>query len=40
MEDKFLARHIAGAKYEELEGIDYHPYVGDQDAIVDRVENS
>ena len=35
---KFLARHIAGAKYEELEGIDYHPYVGDQDAIVDRVE--
>ena len=35
---KYLARHIAGAAYEELEGIDYHPYVGDQDAILDRIE--
>ena len=35
---KYLARHIAGATYVELNGIDYHPYVGDQDAILDRVE--
>ena len=35
---KYLARHIAGATYVELDGIDYHPYVGDQDAILDRVE--
>jgi len=35
---KYLARHIAGATFVELEGIDYHPYVGDQDAILDRVE--
>jgi pimeloyl-ACP methyl ester carboxylesterase len=35
---KYLARHIAGATYVELNGVDYHPYVGDQDAILDRVE--
>lgn len=35
---RYLARHIAGATYVELDGIDYHPYVGDQDAILDRVE--
>jgi hypothetical protein len=35
---KYLARHIAGARFVELEGSDYHPYVGDQDAILDRVE--
>ena len=35
---KYLAEHIAGAEYVELAGVDYHPYVGDQDAILDRVE--
>ena len=35
---KYLAEHIAGAEYVELDGVDYHPYVGDQDAILDRVE--
>lgn len=35
---KFLARHIPGAQYVELDGVDYHPYVGDQDAILDSVE--
>src|SRR5437763_337920 len=35
---KFLAEHIDGAQFVELEGVDYHPYVGDQDAILDRVE--
>jgi pimeloyl-ACP methyl ester carboxylesterase len=35
---RYLARHIAGAEYVELEGVDYHPYVGDQDAILDPIE--
>lgn len=35
---KYLAEHISGAKFEELEGNDYHPYVGDQDAILDHIE--
>lgn len=35
---KYLAAHIAGAAFEELQGVDYHPFVGDQDAILDRVE--
>jgi pimeloyl-ACP methyl ester carboxylesterase len=35
---KYLAQHIAGASYVELPGVDYHPYVGDQDAILDPIE--
>ncbi|MEY2565978.1 MAG: hypothetical protein QOE35_507 [Actinomycetota bacterium] len=35
---KYLAAHIPGAVYEELDGVDYHPYVGDQDAILDRIQ--
>jgi class 3 adenylate cyclase len=35
---RYLAAHIPGATYKELEGRDYHPYVGDQDAILDPVE--
>jgi pimeloyl-ACP methyl ester carboxylesterase len=35
---KYLAQHIAGASYVELPGVDYHPYVGDQDAILDPME--
>ncbi len=35
---KYLAEHLVGAQFEELEGDDYHPYVGDQDAILDRIE--
>ncbi len=35
---KYLAQHIEGAQYVELPGADYHPYVGDQDAILDPIE--
>ncbi len=35
---KYLAEHIPGAKFVELPGNDYHPYVGDQDAILDPIE--
>jgi pimeloyl-ACP methyl ester carboxylesterase len=35
---KYLADNIVGAQFEELVGDDYHPYVGDQDAILDRIE--
>jgi class 3 adenylate cyclase len=33
-----LASHIPGAKYVEVPGSDHLPYVGDQDAIVDEIE--
>jgi len=37
-EGRDLARRIPGAKYVELPGIDHLPFVGDQDAIVDEIE--
>lgn len=35
---RYLAEHIAGARYVELEGIDSLPFVGDSDAIIEEVE--
>jgi class 3 adenylate cyclase len=35
---RYLASHIPGAKYVEVPGSDHLPYVGDQDAIVDEIE--
>jgi class 3 adenylate cyclase/pimeloyl-ACP methyl ester carboxylesterase len=35
---KYLAEHIPGAQYAEFEGVDFQPFVGDQDAIVDSIE--
>ncbi len=35
---RYLAEHIEGARYVELEGIDSLPFVGDSDAIVEEVE--
>jgi hypothetical protein len=35
---KYLAEHLPGARFVELQGNDYHPYVGDQDAILDPIE--
>jgi class 3 adenylate cyclase len=35
---RYLAEHIDGARYVELEGIDSLPFVGDSDAIVEEVE--
>ncbi len=37
-EGRDTARRIPGAKYVELPGIDHLPFVGDQDAIVDEIE--
>ncbi len=34
----YLAEHIPGARYIELEGIDSFPFVGDSEAIVEEVE--
>jgi class 3 adenylate cyclase/pimeloyl-ACP methyl ester carboxylesterase len=34
----YLAEHIPGARYVELEGIDSFPFVGDSDAFVEEVE--
>jgi class 3 adenylate cyclase len=34
----YLAEHIAGARYVELEGVDSLPFVGDSDAIVEEIE--
>ncbi len=34
----YLAKHIPGARYVELEGIDSFPFVGDGDAILEEVE--
>jgi class 3 adenylate cyclase len=36
---RYLADHIPGARYVELDGIDSLPFVGDSDAIIDEVEN-
>ncbi|HLM85246.1 MAG TPA: adenylate/guanylate cyclase domain-containing protein [Solirubrobacteraceae bacterium] len=35
---RYLAEHIPGARYVELEGVDSFPFVGDSDAIVEEVE--
>ncbi len=35
---RYLAEHIAGARYVELEGIDSFPFVGDSDAILEEIE--
>jgi class 3 adenylate cyclase len=35
---RYLAEHIDGARYVELEGIDSFPFLGDSDAIVEEVE--
>jgi class 3 adenylate cyclase/pimeloyl-ACP methyl ester carboxylesterase len=35
---RYLASHIPGAKYVEVPGSDHLPYVGDQDAIIDEIE--
>lgn len=35
---RYLAKHIAGARYVELEGVDSLPFVGDSDAILEEVE--
>jgi class 3 adenylate cyclase/pimeloyl-ACP methyl ester carboxylesterase len=35
---RYLAKHIAGARYVELEGVDSLPFIGDSDAIVDEIE--
>jgi class 3 adenylate cyclase len=35
---RYLAEHIDGARYVELEGIDSLPFLGDSDAIVEEVE--
>jgi pimeloyl-ACP methyl ester carboxylesterase/DNA-binding winged helix-turn-helix (wHTH) protein len=37
-EGRFVAERIPGAKFVELPGNDHLPFVGDQDAILDRVE--
>ena len=35
---RYMAAHIPGAKVVELPGSDYFPYLGDQDAILDEIE--
>jgi class 3 adenylate cyclase len=35
---RYLAEHIAGARYVELDGVDSLPFVGDSDAIVEEIE--
>ena len=35
---RYLAEHIPGARYVELEGIDSFPFVGDSDAILEEIE--
>jgi class 3 adenylate cyclase/pimeloyl-ACP methyl ester carboxylesterase len=35
---RYLAEHIPGARYLELDGIDSFPFIGDTDAIVEEVE--
>jgi pimeloyl-ACP methyl ester carboxylesterase/class 3 adenylate cyclase len=38
-EGRFVAEQIPGSKYIELSGIDHLPFVGDQDEIVDEIED-
>ncbi len=35
---RYLAEHIEGAKYVELQGVDEHPWSGDQDGLIDEIE--
>ena len=35
---RYMGAHISGAKVVELPGSDYFPYLGDQDAILDEIE--
>ncbi|MFZ1156116.1 MAG: adenylate/guanylate cyclase domain-containing protein [Solirubrobacteraceae bacterium] len=35
---RYLAEHIVGARYVELEGVDSLPFLGDSDAIVEEIE--
>lgn len=35
---RYIAEHIAGAKYVELPGPDHFPWVGDSDAILDEIQ--
>jgi pimeloyl-ACP methyl ester carboxylesterase len=35
---RYLAEQIPGARYVEVQGVDYFPFVGDADAILDEVE--
>ncbi len=35
---RYLAQHIANARYAELDGIDHLPWVGNPDAILDEIE--
>ena len=35
---RYLAQHIAGARYVELPGFDHVPWVGDADAVLDELE--
>jgi class 3 adenylate cyclase len=35
---RFLAEHIKDAKYVELPGMDEHPWTGDQDGLLDEIE--
>jgi pimeloyl-ACP methyl ester carboxylesterase/DNA-binding winged helix-turn-helix (wHTH) protein len=37
-EGRYVAERIPGARYVELPGVDHLPFVGDQDAILDEVE--
>jgi pimeloyl-ACP methyl ester carboxylesterase len=35
---RYLAEHIRGARYVELEGVDSFPFIGDSDAILEEIE--
>jgi len=35
---RYLAEHIAGARYVELDGVDSLPFAGDSDAIIEEIE--
>src|SRR3712207_1119804 len=37
-EGRYVASKIPGSKYVELPGVDHLPFVGDQDAILDEIE--
>jgi class 3 adenylate cyclase len=37
-EGRYLAQNIPGAKFVELPGIDHLPFVGDQDGIIDEIQ--